>query len=77
MVVDDHAAVAIENLAARRDDGQRFDAVALGQLVVDLRVANLEVPEAGDQEEKDGNRYVLEYGDAPSGELGVVAQSAL
>ena len=40
--------------------GRRFDAVALGLLAVDVRAFDLQAPEAGDQEQKDGNRQVLE-----------------
>ena len=73
MVVDDDAAVAIENFAARSGDGQLLDAIAFGLLVIDLGVLDLQVPEAGDQKKEDEYAGVLEYGDFASGELDVFA----
>ena len=71
MVVDDDAAVAVQDFAPRRRDGQGFDAVALGLVVVDLVVLDLQVPEAGDQKQEDKDAGVLEDGDFPGGELDV------
>ena len=74
MVVDNHTAIAIENLAARGHDRQRFDAVPLGALVVDFRALDLQFPEAGDQEKENRDRDVLECGHLGGGKTGVVTQ---
>jgi hypothetical protein len=50
LIIHDHAPVAVEQLAARRDYRDRLDAVVLGQLAIALAVANLQHPKAGDQE---------------------------
>ena len=42
--------------------------------LVDLRVANLQIPEAGDQKQKNGDGGVLENRDLLRGELRIVAQ---
>ena len=51
MVVDDHPAIAIENLAARREHRNGLDAV-LARAPDRFRVADLQVPESGDQEQE-------------------------
>jgi len=73
MVVDDDAAVAVQDFAAGRRYGQLPDAIALGLFVVDLRVLDLQVPEAGDQKQEDDDAGVLENGDFPGGEFDVFA----
>jgi hypothetical protein len=52
VVVDDHAPVAVEDLAAGGQDRLRFDAVALGALVIEFRVADLQVPEPRDEKKE-------------------------
>ena len=74
MIVDDHAAIAIQNLAARRQHRNRLDAVLERPLLINLGIANLQVPEAGDQEQKDGDGDVLKECDLLRGELRIVAQ---
>src|ERR1019366_1656484 len=74
MVVDDNAPIAVEDLAAGGENRQGFDAVAKGGFAVDFGIANLKIPEAGDQEYKDGDGKILEYGDFAGGELSVVPQ---
>src|SRR5262249_41980562 len=74
VAVDDDAAIAIENLAAGCSDGLRLNMVTLGQLVVHLRILDLQGPETGDEKEEDGDAGVLEDGDLAGCELGVVAQ---
>ena len=59
LVIDDDPAIAIENLAARRENRRALDAVALRRFTVHVRILNLQLPEAGNQENKDGNGQVL------------------
>ena len=77
MIVDDHTSVAIENLAARRDDRELFDAIALGAFVVDFGIFNLQFPESGHEEQKNGDCEVLENRHFGSGETRVVAKLQL
>ena len=77
LIIDDHAAIAVENFAARREHRNGLDAIALGQFAVAFAVANLQHPEAGDQEQKDRNDEILETGDAPQREASVVVREAL
>ena len=77
MIIDDHAAVAVEDAAARREDGHRLDAILLGADAVELRVLHLEPPEARDQEQKDGHGDVLKNGNLASREPRVVVQGRL
>ncbi len=77
MIVDDHAAVAIENLAARRQHRNRLDAVLQRPLLINLRIADLQVPEAGDQEQKYGDGGVLKKRDLLRGEFRIVAQKRI
>ena len=74
VVVDDHAAVAVENSAARGEDRDRFDAVGLRTLVVELRILNLELPEAGNQKKKDKDGGVLKDRNFGRREMRIVAQ---
>ncbi len=73
MVAGDHAPVAVENFASRTNDRHRFDAVALGPFVVDFGALDLQLPEAGDEEEKNRHRGVLECGHFGGGKAGIVA----
>jgi hypothetical protein len=73
MVVDDHAAVAVQDSCRAARGWVRLDAIALGLLVVDLRVLDLQVPEAGDEEQEDEDAGVLEDGDFAGGEFDVFA----
>src|ERR1700733_14655574 len=77
MIVDDHPPVAIQDFAARGQDGNRLDAVLQSAFLVDLRVANLQVPEAGDQKQEDGHGGVLKECDLRRRELGIVAQELI
>ena len=74
LVVHDHAAIAVEDFAARSGERDGLDAIALGQLTVDVVIAHLQNPESADQEQEHGYGYVLEYGDARQGEAGIVLQ---
>ena len=76
VVIDDHAAFAIENLAARGEDRDGFDAVALGLLVVDFGAFDLQPPEPGDQEQKNANCGVLKKRDLAGGASEVVSAQA-
>ncbi len=73
VVVDNHPAVAVQDFAARRRDGQGFDAVPVGLLVIHLRILDLKGPKPGNQEQEDGYGGVLEDGDLAGGELDILA----
>src|SRR5579863_2363524 len=74
MVVDNHAAVSIENLPARGHDRQGFDPVSLRAFVVDFRALDLQFPESGYQKQKNGDGKVLKRSHFGGGETGVVPQ---
>src|SRR5579872_61260 len=74
MVIHYDAPVAIENFATWRNDGQSFNAVSLGQLVVQLRVPDLQIPKTRDQKQENSDGAVLEDGDSPGGEFRIIAQ---
>ena len=74
MIVDDDATVAVQDAAAGGQNRHGFDAVLLGALIVELRILNLQPPEAGNQEEKDEDRGVLKDGDLASRKASVIAQ---
>jgi len=76
MVIGRSPAVPVENAAARRQDGHRLDTVLLGAHAVELRVLYLQPPEARNQEQKDAHGGVLENGDLPGREPGVVMAAA-
>ena len=48
--------------------------IALGAFVVDFGVVDLQLPETGDEEEKDRNGGILESGHFGGGKAGVVAK---
>jgi hypothetical protein len=75
MVVDDNASIAIEYLPPRRNDRERFNAIPLGLLTVYFRTLDLELPEAGDEEQE--NRYgdVLKSRQLGGRKTGIVAQA--
>jgi hypothetical protein len=50
IVVDQDAAIAIEHAAARSDDGNGANAIALGHLTVLIGIDDLEFPEAEEQQ---------------------------
>src|ERR1700676_4393106 len=77
MAVDYHTAVAIKDLAARPKHRNGLDAVSLGALLVDLRVADLQVPKTSHQEEKDSHHHILEEGDLPRSEFRIVTQQTV
>ena len=74
MIVDDDAAIAVENAAARRQQGTGANAILLRFFGVVVGVLNLQPPEAGDEEYEHHHRGILEDGDPAAGELGVVMQ---
>src|SRR5579872_1586962 len=72
MIVHDHASVAVQNTAAGRRDRHRFDAVLQRQFVEMFRILHLQPPEAGDQDQKDGDRGILKDGDFRRGKPRIV-----
>ncbi len=63
VVVDDHAAVPIQDFAARRQHRNGLDAVFHGAFLIEVGIANLQVPKPGDQEHEYSDHDVLENGD--------------
>ena len=49
-IVYEHAAIAIEHAAARRNDGNRTDAILFGHLAILITVDDLQLPEAKQQQ---------------------------
>ena len=74
VVIDDHAPVAVENAAARRQQRHRLDAVLLRALVIELRILHLQLPKPGNQEKEDAHGGVLENGDLTGREASIIAQ---
>ena len=74
IVVDDEAALAIENLAARSEDGDFADAVGFREGMVVLAADDLETPQAEDQHSHDGRNEVLDSGEAEGREFFVAVQ---
>src|SRR5579864_1829005 len=77
MIVDDHAAVAVQDFAARSKHRDGLDAVLHGAFLVERGITDLQIPEAGDQEQKDRDHKVLEESDFAGRELAVVAQKLI
>ena len=63
VVVNDHPAIAVEDLSARRQHRQRLNPVAFGLLAVNVRVAHLEIPESGEKKNENPDGDVLKEGD--------------
>ena len=74
LVIHDDAAIAVENLAARRAHRYHFHAIAFGTFAIDVRALNLQLPEAGNQEEENGDGGVLEARHLGGGEAGFIAR---
>jgi len=77
VVVDDDAAVAIEDAPARRRHRLRFYAVGESALVIKLGILNLKPPEAGDEKHERNDGGVLKNGDLARYLTVVVAQGWL
>ena len=71
-----HAAIAVEDLAARGLDGELLDAIALGRFAVHFGLLDLQLPEAGDEEQEDADGEILERSHFARGEAGIVAEDA-
>ena len=69
VVVDDDAAFAVEDLAARREDGHLLDAVLFGELAVVLAVRDLQAPQAEGENEKNSQQDVLHCGEPKLGDF--------
>jgi len=76
MIGDNHAFIAIEDLAPGRQDRELLHAVTLGQIAVNFRLLDLQLPETGDQENEDRDRNVLKCSHLPGREAGIVANDA-
>jgi hypothetical protein len=68
-VLDEHAAVAIEEHAARRAEGQLALMVVLGHLAELLVLDDLEEPERAGEEQEARDGAHLQHGDAPDRNL--------
>ena len=64
IVVDDDAAFAVEDLAARRQDGDLLDAVLFGQRCVVIAARHLQAPQPEGKNQKDSQQDVLHCGEA-------------
>ncbi len=69
VVVDEEAAFAVEDFAARSEDGDFADAVGFSEGVVVLSTDHLQAPETEDENCHDGRNDVLDDGEANSGQL--------
>jgi N-dimethylarginine dimethylaminohydrolase len=69
VVVDDETAFAVEQLAARGQDGLLADAVLFRQLAKVLRAEHLEPPELGSEDEQHGKNSILHHRQLEGGEL--------
>ena len=66
LVVDHHAAIAVEKLAARRQDRRRLDAVPRRRFHVDVRILySLKLPISGREKNEYGHYEVLKAGNFP------------
>ena len=74
IVVDEEAAFAIEEFAARREDGNFADAVGFSEGVVVLPADHLQTPEAEDQNRQDGSDGVLNDSESDGGQLFVAVE---
>ncbi len=63
IVIDDDAAFAVENLAARRQDGHLLDAVFFGEIAVVVVARDLQPPQAEGEDQKDSQQHVLHCGE--------------
>src|SRR5579883_116631 len=77
MVIHYDAAIAVQNLAARRQHRDGFDAVLHGAFLVERRIAHLQVPKSGDQEQENADHEVLEERDLAGRKLTVVVQKVV
>ena len=69
IVVDDDAAFAVEDFAARREDGDLLDAILLGQGVVVVAARDLQPPQAEGQHQKNPQQDVLHCGEPELGDF--------
>ena len=74
VIVHNHAPVAIQNAPARTRNGHGFDAVLLCPFAVEFGILHLQPPEAGNQEQEDDDRGVLEDSDLARRKPRIVAQ---
>ena len=77
VIVDNNAAIAIENASAGSQQGAGFDAILLGSFLVVFGVLHLQSPETGNQEQKDHHRGVLEDSDFAGRKMRIVVQLRL
>ena len=69
IVIDNEAIFAVENFAARGEDGDFADAIGFSEGVVILTADDLEPPQTEDQNRHDGRDDVLDGGEADTGQL--------
>ena len=74
MIIDDHSPVAIQNLSPRSQQRNGLDTIAVRQFAVEIVIADLQHPEAADQEQEDRDAEVLKNSDAAQCETGIVAK---
>ena len=69
IVVDNDAAFAVENFAARRQDGHLLDAVLFGQSVVVVAARHLQAPQPEREHQKNPQQNVLHCGEPKLGDF--------
>ncbi len=74
MIVDDDAAIPVEDLAARSKEGDCLDTIPLGELAIHFVILNLQPPEPGEQHHTNADRDVLKNRDSSECEASVIAQ---
>ena len=74
IVVDDDAAFAVEDLAARRQDGNLLDAVLFGQRAVVIAARDLQAPQPEGENQKNSQQDVLHCGEPELGDFFVATE---
>jgi hypothetical protein len=69
VVVDEEAAFAVEDLAARGEDGDFADAIGFGEGTEVFGVEDLEAPESGEEDDEDERDEILGGVKLADGEL--------
>jgi hypothetical protein len=69
IVVDDDAAFAIENFAARRQDGDLLDAILFGQIAVVVVAGDLEPPQTESENQENSQQDVLHCSEPKLGDF--------
>jgi hypothetical protein len=74
IVVDDDAAFAVKDLAARSQDGDLLDAVLFGQRAVVIAARHLQAPQSERQHQEDSQQEILHCGKPELGDFFVATE---